>query len=91
MTPGEALRKIKGLVRAGQWFISAHVHDDHPDRRIVAAEVRNAILASFSCEFEKASNRWRVTGPAAVPPARLVCIVAIEEKAVVVTVWRSAK
>lgn len=78
------------MVTAGNWVIKPHVFRDHPERGLSAAEVKGAILGSFEIAFEAAPATYRVTGPGRLP-GKLVCIVAIEEGAVVVTVWRRVR
>ncbi len=87
---GKALREIKRLVAAGRWSLSSHVERDHPERAIRAPEVVNALLRAHDIEEEAVTGLLRVTGPTR-PPAKLVCIVALQQSVLIVTAWRRAK
>jgi hypothetical protein len=91
VTNAEALQTIKRLVAEGRFVISAHVYRDHPERGIDAREVAYSLANAFSISNDADLDRFKVTGPALRPPAKLVCVVKIEAAAVIITVWRRAR
>jgi hypothetical protein len=94
MTPGQALARIKAMVKAGNFYATPHVEEDHPDRKIAVGEVVASIIAAGLCVAEPPS-RWRVTGPADPAQAAqtrrrsITSICEIRSTLLVISYWRT--
>lgn len=85
MTPAEALRTIRGLARAGRYVISDHAAKRMNQRNVRPVDIRCALQGATEC-IVLPDERWKTTGPD-FDGDGLTCVVAIEDKVVVITVF----
>jgi hypothetical protein len=85
VTPAEATEAIKGYAGAHRIRFGSHARKEMRECGATQADVRRALMTLQSCELQ-ANGRWKVAGPDTHGDA-LICIVVIEEGAVVVTVF----
>ena len=86
MTSEEALAFIQECVRNGNvWFTNHALFDRMPERSVRRRDVYHAIETASSCEHSE-DNKWKVEGED-LDQDPLTVIVAIEEKAIIITVF----
>ncbi len=85
MTAAEALVTIQGLATANRIRLSAHALIQSAKRGSSWRHVRHALINAEVC-VENRNDTWKVTGPD-LDGDELLCVVAIEDGVVVITLF----
>ena len=86
VTEAEALESIRGLAGANRYVVRQHADNRMRERNITNSDLRAALVAAKSAEWQAEKGTWKTTGPD-VDGDDLTVAVALEEDLVVVTVF----
>ncbi len=87
MRESEALALIKTAAVQRRFILGDHAMKRVRERGGGPADIRNALMTATRCRWQPDNGRWKILDGVDLEGDELICIVAIDDGVVVVTVF----